>query len=338
MDEANIAATPGSAGTRRYSGPDSSLPRRRLVAGLLLLALIGRQVCAHGLVASPSTPMSPPAGFLWVPPAWAAVLILANAAYLRRRRIAGWGEAILAGAAVAALFGLILLAVGLVLRIVTNDLLPAPWWGSRACYGLGWSGGALVLFGVWNGIGLLILRSVVTRQIARSYRLSDPDRRLVQKMNAAVYLVALLPFLFAGALVHGWAGGHLHIGCRARIADLGHGLLEYALAHDGRLPEGETMDEVLVQIRPHLDPRVRERGEPIHVCPVCAIYDRDPDTYAWNASMAGRELSELADLRKSEPLVSCACPYHRGAALTVGDIVRVMGSDEPEVWPTGRAN
>ncbi len=328
-----------------FSQPGDGLWKRTVLLAVLALPIVLHgEAYGHGLVMSPSTPMSPPAGYLWIAAVWAAVLIAANALFIGRRQLDNWHGAIATSLLIVLTSALIFAAVGFVARILTLSLLPGPWWAHEPFYGLGWSVPALFVFCFWNAVGWLVLRGVVTRQVIRTYRLSCPDRRLAFRINAAIYLAGLVPFMLTGALAHGYAGGHLSIRCRSQLAELGQALLDYVGEHDNRLPPGTNMQEVFVDIRPYLDSKSTGDAEPIHVCPLCAAFERHPKPYLWNGQLAGISIEELRNLDAPVPVITCAHDphnrYHKGTVLTTEDLLRVLPADERHsgaLWSTANA-
>lgn len=328
-----------------FSQPGNGVWKRTVLLAVLALPIVVHgEAYGHGLVMYPSTPVSPPAGYLWIAAVWAAVLIAANALFIRRRQLDKWHGAIATSLLIALTFALLFVAVGFVATILTNGFLPGPWWGYEPFYGLGWSVPVLFVFCFWNAVGWLLLRGVVASQVVRTYRLLYPDKRLAFRINAAIYLGGLVPFMLTGALAHGWAGGHLDIGCRSHLAELGQALLDFAGEHDNRLPPGTNMQDVFVDIRPYLGSRSTRDVAPVYVCPVCAAFELHPKPYLWNAQLAGRSIEELRNLDAPVPVITCACGphsrYHQGCVLTTENILRAVTVDERDsgaLWPTANA-
>ncbi|MHB0938237.1 MAG: hypothetical protein ACYDCO_14430 [Armatimonadota bacterium] len=134
----------------------------------------------------------------------------------------------------------------------------------------------------------------------------------------SVYLICLLPNIVTGAFTHGWTSFRSRYSCEHKLEVLGTALLRYADAHEKRLPEGRTFDEILPKIEPYLDERVE--GEDTGFCPSGKAYHRHPLPYAWHANMAGKTLQQLKALREAQPVLSCPyCwqPYDTSIAHTL---------------------
>ena len=150
------------------------------------------------------------------------------------------------------------------------------------------------------------------------------------RINTAVYLAGLLPFVLSGALIHGWTGGHLTTTCFfGRLYGLEEAVLEYADEHGGRLPAGANMEEVRAELEPYLHSGsggFSGHGDGPCVCPARAVFERHPSLYVWNAGLSGRSLQELKDMPSKTPLVSCDFAGPRGSdhsqALTIDYLVQ----------------
>jgi hypothetical protein len=97
--------------------------------------------------------------------------------------------------------------------------------------------------------------------------------------------------------------------CVRRICDLGIGLRKYADDHGGRLPIGNSLSEIMPQLRPYVWSGLRYKM-PINLCPLEGSYEKEPKPYVWNPQMSGKSLDELSQ-QKPEKLLWC--PYQHGS-------------------------
>jgi hypothetical protein len=131
-------------------------------------------------------------------------------------------------------------------------------------------------------------------------------------------LLCLLPYLLTGALASGRPGGYTFGACNENLRWLGSALLKYAHRHDGRLPGGQTLSEMLPALEPYLLAGWRHR---IAICPVEGPFEARPEPYRWNHEVAGKSLADLAEL--SAPAVVLECPYlsHGSIRLLTSDLL-----------------
>jgi hypothetical protein len=173
-------------------------------------------------------------------------------------------------------------------------------------WGRGWSDVG-PLFLRWNGLGLalfvlsilLVVRWATKRPNAR------PCARWTLLTSPLLYVLCLLPYLFTGALASGHPGGYTFGACSGNLRMLRDALLAHTQAHEGRLPSGRSMSEILPALQPYLMNKRSIRH--LEFCPVGGPYESQPKPYLWNARVAGESLSELAELAVPEVLL--ACPY-----------------------------
>ena len=125
-------------------------------AGAVVLGF-GAAAGAHGFAVYVATPVSPPAGFVWVAPASAALLVGLNLVLLWRLGLAGGARA-----AVVAVLGVLTFAsvfdvFGYVAATATTAPPPGLGPPSRVYWGMGWREAGW-LFVPWNvaGLGLLL--------------------------------------------------------------------------------------------------------------------------------------------------------------------------------------
>jgi len=171
-------------------------------------------------------------------------------------------------------------------------------WGAAVHWGYGWKEVGSD-FAIWNIIGFIFLSSTI---MVLCVTLGVHGwRRLIFTVgaNLGLYLICLFPYLWTGALSHGWPGGYTHDYCRTQLGRLGEKLLEYARKH-GRLPNEKVVQGMLTEHD--------SGGWKSGVCPVGRAAERKPKRYAWNPSMSGMPWADVGNLQQPEVLLSC--PYH----------------------------
>ncbi|OPZ83704.1 MAG: hypothetical protein BWY76_02158 [bacterium ADurb.Bin429] len=149
-------------------------------------------------------------------------------------------------------------------------------------------------------------------------------------VNGLVYLVCFLPYVFTGAYAHGMAPWQE---CQHQLSwGTGSALIAYTRAHNGRLPTGRAMPEVLKELHPYyIETMVGTPGgygesyDPLY-CKAGCWRDRQPKPYAWNAVTAGKTMDELRALR--QPIKIITCPYHAGFYIDSSDLLEAY--DDPQ--------
>ena len=286
---------------------------KRRTRGIMLLAVlllgIPSFAHAHAIAVYVSTPVTPPRGWLWVPVVFVIGIIILDYAVLRNnvqmRRLA-WRALALLG-----IFFFIFFAIGSC--AANRHTGPPPGLGPphKAFYGFSWErvGG---LFVFWNLIGLAFLLSAKSFLYRQLGILRSRRAPVLLLGNAGAYALALVPFILSNALTHGWTGSYVQMECRNRLNAMGAGLVRYADAHDGCLPDADTTEEVMRAIEPYLPSGVKEWDERIDVCPAEEAYSRNPRPYDWNATFAGASLDQSTEPDASIPVLRCRTEYDAG--------------------------
>jgi hypothetical protein len=189
--------------------------------------------------------------------------------------------------------------------------------GAPVFWGWGWREiGAL--FATANGIGLALFATfLVLVSLIVAGRRAFRSARLALTAAPGLYLLGLAPYLLTGALASGHPGAYTFMRCDWNLAEIGGSLHAYAKAHEGRLPVGRTLTELM----PLLEPYLRERSPIVRadLCPVSAPYQRNPETYRWNPELSGRALDELQAL--SGPALACASGGHSGHEVLAAELL-----------------
>lgn len=295
----------------RSAGPVARIvrPAVRLAGLFMLLSALPRTACAHGRVTTVSTPFSPAPGFEWV---WYAYLLgfIALGGILILRAEKGLKVRVF-------LWTVLSYVISALPAFIWASLM--PWGGgglwfpgsqrnTRIFAGLGWRDVGLE-FAIVNLFALvLVFHGILI--LARYFRFSREYAERRATVMIGLYLVCVLPFVFAGALTHGWLGGYVHGECKDNMEALIDALAGYAGEHQGRLPAGEDMRDIHEKILPYLErsPGPAGSGDPVYVCPVGGTLDRDPKPYAWNRDASAKTVDELISEHQNMILISC--PYH----------------------------
>ncbi|NQT50602.1 hypothetical protein HQ576_01045 [bacterium] len=127
--------------------------------------------------------------------------------------------------------------------------------------------------------------------------------------NAMLYAICLSPFFARGIYAAGWTGNHVRRRCESQVARLAYALVRHMEQHDGRLPQGQTMEEVFPQIEPYIDDHKTSFGQPIHICPTEYLYERRPRAYRWHPKLSGLAMSALQMPQSWDEHV-LSCPHH----------------------------
>jgi len=274
---------------------------------------------AHGLAVYVSTPVTPPKGWLWLPVLFMIASIVWDWFVLRGR--VRWYNLIWREVLGLVVFFALFYAIGVFTAIMTTAPLPGLGPPHRAMYGLSLLGGGTV-FLFFNAIGLLLFIRM-KKLICWTLKLDLRERRALLHASKMSYILALLPYVVANAMAHGWAGGYVNRGCGRQLGMLGDALIGYAQANGDKLPEAKTFSEMFVAVMPYLDPAKMEEG--IEICPIEDVFNRKPRTYIWNARFSGAALSAYAGQPLDEPILRCPAVHDVGdtPALYPQDLLRI---------------
>lgn len=283
---------------------------KRIAIILALLPFLMNTAYAHATAVYVSTPVSPPSNFEWVYYTFLFVLIAVNVRLYWRMKDRH-------SKLLLALSGLFFFIYAFVFYFIgrlaaTSTTAPPPGLGPPhwPLWGLGWDAvGAL--FVRWNIYGILIL---VVMSIAASFILRLKSRRsmlIIALANILVYTLFLTPYIFTGALTHGWCSTYTHDRCRRHITQLAEGIIEYQRHNKGRMPDARTMAELYVKVKPylgHLYERDYHTKYPIYYCPVGSTFEHDFPPFVWNNRLSGCTTEELAQLPQYE--IAILCTWH----------------------------
>jgi hypothetical protein len=146
--------------------------------------------------------------------------------------------------------------------------------------------------------------------------------------NGIIYLLCLIPFLASGAMAHGQGPRQQ---CRSQFSwGVGSALIAYTRAHQGRLPDGRTIERVFKELEPYYAETSMGMGgygpisDPL-ICRAGEWYDRHPRRYTWNASLAGKSIDELRTLPQA---MLITCPYHKRHYINTTEMIEAY--DDPE--------
>jgi len=165
------------------------------------------------------------------------------------------------------------------------------------------------LFVRWNLYGYLFLLGSLF--LCGGIRRTKAHFKKLAPATLALYMIGLAPYLFTGALVHGWAGGYVHGGCERRLEALNSALVEFAEKHNGHLPTADGMDALLKELKPYLDESHIRYSTPVDVCPLGGAYEREPKHYQWNTNFSGVTLRDIDPDQFFQDVVPVSCPYHQ---------------------------
>jgi hypothetical protein len=274
--------------------------------------LIPSIACAHGLAVYVSTPVTPPKGWLWVPIVFVVGTIIIDCYALRKKvspaRLV-WREFV-----VISIFFLIFYGIGS--GCAKANTAPPPGLGPphTAFYGLPFLSVARE-FLTFNllGLGLFLLSKTVL-----FFTLRVLDSGVWKKLCLAgtmAYAIALIPYVAANALTHGWAGSYVNWGCQDNISRIAHALVRYAEEHDGKLPEAESTETLIEEIDPPLRETIKRYKRAVIICPIEAIYHKHPRPYEWNPSFSGLTLTELVSI--DDYVLRCPARHTFGGSPTL---------------------
>ena len=269
---------------------------------------------AHGLAVYASTPVTPPKGWYWIPILFVAGTIIWDWYALGKtvplRRLI-WREVLFLG-----VFALVFFVIGF--GCANANTAPPPGLGlpHRAFHGMPLLRGGIV-FLFFNALGLTLFLGA-KKLLCVSLRPSDADAwKKLRRAGATAYMLAMVPYMLANAMTHGWAGGYVNRTCLNNMAEIGYGLVRYAEQNDGKLPEAESTEAVMQAIEPHFDEGSKCSREPSGICPVEEVYKRHPRPYEWNPSFSGVMLIELEEGDSNEPVLRCTTAHTFGESPAI---------------------
>lgn len=278
---------------------------------LFLLALMAG-LCApagawaHSFAVYVSTPLTPPAAFVWLWPI--SLLVIGGSIYFSLRKGAGVGvvESVCVAVGVLLLFGGIFVFIGLF--VAGLDTGPPPGLGPPGLIYRRWDGyGLVILFIVWNAIGLTLLASAIIL-LGRLWKAKrNQHTSFIVRIPLLAYGALLIPYLLTGALAHGWGGGHVMTAGENQLLSVNWALFLYAKDHEGRFPVARDIEELMPQIQRYLKPRETRHGNPYTVHPGAWVFDEQPKSYVWDSTQSGKLAPEL-DYFPSFKL-PVTCPY-----------------------------
>ena len=280
---------------------------------------------AHGLAVYASTPVTPPKGWYWIPILFVAGTIIWDWYALGKtvplRRLI-WREVLFLGA-----FALVFFVIGF--GCANANTAPPPGLGlpHRAFYGMSLLRGGIV-FLFFNALGLALFLGA-KKLLCVSLRLSDADAwKKLRQAGATAYMLAMVPYMLANTMTHGWAGGYVNRTCLHNVAEIGYGLVRYAEQHDGKLPEAGSTEAVMRAIEPYIGDGSECSWRTSGICPVEDVYERHPRPYEWNPSFSGVTLIELEEVNSNEPILRCT------TAHTFGESPEIYAKDLlKKEWP-----
>ena len=286
---------------------DARWTRPVAAVGLSLAAAVAHGQC---IAKYASTPVSPPAGFTWLPPVAAALFVALNTALL----VALWGErrrrAVLRAVIAAGVFALAFYWFGRSVTLgtfSTSHRWPGLGWGHSVQWGLAHLPDARSLFVRWNVYGLLFLGGVLLVLLVTVRPLRLGRCGMLLAANAALYVVCALPYLLTGAYTHGGPYSYTNDNCQPQVARIAQGALAYAVEHDGRLPTSARMVDVFEELAPYIQQQTDRQERVTYCCPIGVAFDRDPEPYVWNAELSGLPIAETEP--DGEPRLVIVCPY-----------------------------
>jgi hypothetical protein len=280
-------------------------PRLALVAAITVLAT--HEAAAWTVVYHASTPVSPPAGFTWLPVFAGVALLVLNGALLVGPLRTPWRAAAGRAVGVGAVFGIGFFAFGSIAAAMETVPVPGLGWGHPVQWGLSHLVVTRRIFLGWNVCGGLFLACTVLLVAADHRPFRPRDAALLVAANLAAYGVLLAPYGVTGALTHGSVGDEAAMHCERQLSDLGTAILKYARERGGKLPEARDCGDLFQRVGRHLVEPVNWQGRTACFCIVGSAFDRHPRAYEWNPAVSGLTLEELEEL--ADPLPVLSCPY-----------------------------
>ena len=296
--------------------------RKALALSAFLLALLPLSAHAHGWMITASTPLTPPLTLIWITPLFVAAMIWWDwkllQGHAKRRHI------ITTNLAVVFFILLIIFVVGVFIDPFGNPGFPAmPLLGSSLTVG---GIGSFVFANMAQLILLLFFKHYRIKRLKAPPELHDE----MLWQTARIYGICLIPFVLFASMIHGMGGFYVDMNCsmkRVRIAD---GVIKYAQAHSGRLPEAEDIGELLEKVTPYFEKGRIYYPERLDTCPFEISRQIYRKRYEWNKGLNGIPLAELIK-RYDEPIISCNTKdwLHEPSAITLMDLVRHEMFEDP---------
>jgi len=261
---------------------------------------------AHSFAIYVSTPLTPPEAFVWLWPI--SLLVIGGSICFSLRKYGGVGivESVCVAIGVLLLFGGIFLFVGFFAAGLSTA--PPPGLGPPGLIYRRWSGyGLVVLFVVWNAIGLTLLYSAIMLlgRLWKSKR--NQHVQAIVRIPLLAYGAMLLPYLLTGAIAHGWGGGYVMMAGEDQLMSVNRACFLYAKDHEGRFPVAQDIEELMPQIQPYLKPRETRHGNPYTVHPGAWVFDEHPKSYVWDAAQSGKLAPRIERFNRVK--LPVACPY-----------------------------
>ena len=315
----------------------------------LFLALLQEQVFAHYFAYYASTPVTPPADFLWWLPISALLLVIGTSFPLRMSLKWSRLYSLIIALLWVIVFSVIFFLIGSFEAGKTTAPPPGLGFPSLTYWGRTFSEvGFIFLF--WNVLGLLLLMSVPVFLLFKfGKKIEKPKRFAYWSWIMTIplgFALGVAPYIAQGAWVHGWRGSYVMGRCHGQIEGLHYALVMYALDNENHLPVAKDFAELHPQIESYL----REMSYWQRECDVCVIgkaWERTPQSFIWNEKLSGKEVfrghydTDLDDvdnpvvtfegdaiLISGKPWVNC--PYvHQDICLPIRDI-RNIGAEKFE--------
>ncbi len=274
---------------------------------------LSTQSYAHGIAKYISTPITPPAEFIWWLPVSLLLLFVFCFILIHKYFLFGWKKSFLCSIAIIPLFAISFFLFGLFASSITTAPLPGLGGPCPTFWGIGWREGGF-LFLRWNIYGFLFL-FLSSLLITNSWK-----NKTKLKYGIALFLVysmCLLPYIITGALLHGWTGYYAHSACDRRIKVLTQALIAYMEDNNGQIPDVYDFQEISGIIKVYITyESLPYKTFPLEVCPVGGVYERNPQQYEWNEYFTGKsfqsfDLTDDAFILNGSPFI---CPYHNSAA------------------------
>jgi len=287
----------------------------------LLIMLVPAAAEAHTVIPFVSTPVTPPRGWWWLIAAFALASGVIDWHALKGLGVQTWRFILLQVKCVVLLFACLFI-IGAPIHFFSGQLLPTPIPFGRAFYHTP-TLFDLIPFLSWNALGLILFR-VFKKRLYRNVGLAPgPMHTSLIRRAEMLYVGLLIPFLATNALTHGWLGPRIHQACERNLELIGEGLVGYANAHGGNLPQATITADVMPAVEPYLPDFAR--GAELYICPVEELCRRKPRTYIWNASFAGASLDENAKPPSTGPVMKCPADHGDVPApkLNLADLFRL---------------
>lgn len=282
--------------------------RKSMCFFTLILAL---PACSYGhsFAKYASTPITPPAEFIWWFPISVAILLCTEVLLIHRLFSYSWKKSSLLSLIIVATFAITFFLFGNFSASTTTGPPPGLGLPHPVFWGFGWTEVGTV-FIKWNVLGILFL-------ICSSFLFTKAWKHKVKlKLICTIitaYIICLIPYLSSEALVHGWAGGYVHNGCRDRIEILTEALIKYGKNNERKFPEAESFDELMEKLSPYIEyERLLYKNIPLDTCPLGWAYEKVPESYTWNKKFSDKSIADFSYEDISNDISPIKCIYHKG--------------------------